>query len=291
MALGLLTGVMGHADDGTMITPTGASIRIATMREVTPTHETVMESNFDSDLFNWTPDKLIYIPTVYLQTGEIINANCRYQIAETSAESIPEVKLETVSCDQSVTIPYANETVLLPKSSLKFTLTLRNWPFHSVDNSLKVIFKVHRPQITDDIVRSDFINRHKTKFDYDDSDSHQSVRNVTERIYRRLSSGRGMVARQLVEMYDHYLDFPTIAIINAESRVNITVLPQVKNVNTVIVTFPSFRELYYDPVMGDYAGMLLSIDNLDHSNLGHKLNVVALLTYVLAIGLLWIIQI
>jgi hypothetical protein len=176
---------------------------------------------FASMDFVWSEPELVDMDS---SDDNVVNATMvMFSVSFNVESSNVDFSMKTWLFEQAGTVMNGNETIEVAQNALKFTVSIKNWPFEESSHRLKFGVDI--------------------KSDDDDEDD----------VERETVNDRGSAEQVKFSLGDFYLSAPTSAIVDG-SLTNITSEIEVSSSKTELDwIFPSFTELEYDPVIGaDY---------------------------------------
>eukprot|EP00128_Syssomonas_multiformis_P012750 Colp12_sorted_trinity150504_noHs@4205 len=185
-------------------------------------------TSFASQVFNWVGPSFSSFNGVNTTT---VSFNATLSVGVGSSKVDVPFALNTSIFESSVTVMNGNQSIIVPRSSLKFTVSMSAWPFKNVNNTLhfSMLIDTKGPGPKSPAVADISVGSKKT------NDGKRAV----------FAGG--------------YIDSPVNAVVNGLDR-NITVDVDSTGIHFV---FPSFTSLVYDPVVGTgINGALTSLPSL-----------------------------
>jgi hypothetical protein len=210
-------------------------------------------NNFASQVFNWnTPKSIIYNNKncTLIKLNSILNT--KYNLSNPVFFNI-----STFIFTDGIQLPYGNTTITVPKNTIKFELNMEGWPFSNSNNTL---------QFGAEIKQENKDGKNKSLRDLKKFKINKFNRKVNDDDKHTFND------RTLIMDDSSFYDMPSFAIINGIQTPIITSPYNDTDDNKIGImwTFPSFKTLIYDPVVGtgtpDYIYSSSSNSNTIESN-------------------------
>lgn len=252
------------------------TLSLKSLLEIDTSEEDVHATEFETEYVNWSEPTSVNTTKYDPFQGKDVTVNCvlnqgEFVVANDELVSTMNgsVVVEVLMCDTHTTMEYMNQTLLMPQNSIKFSIRMRNIMFQSSDNKMRIKFKVdYKEDIVQELEEELNLN---LDFIEDENDEDGILRDATEKVIKEYEGKVDGLSKRM-NLKKYYLDFPETAmrVVNGTTKeVKVHVLPSIKSGKVVIVTVPYFEELYYDPIIGDTAKLLLMAGNFPSVSNGY----------------------
>ena len=191
-------------------------------------------NNFASQTYTWSAP----VQTQFNgQNCTLINLNAiltpYYQVQGQNVY----LNISTYIFNSTVQVPYGNTTLTVPKDTVKFTISMSNWPFKNTTNTLRFGSEIKSEDNDGRKKKMNEFRKFKVRRD-------QEVDDDGKRAYND---------RTLIVDNTGFYDMPSFALINGvQTPVTVALWNDTDDNDKVgiVWTFPYFNNLVYDPVIG-----------------------------------------